>query len=82
MRSTVLPDHKDPKQAITVESEKLDFSFTNLEDIESLKMKEPRAGKRKAIIEPTDEEEDKKQQEQLAELQAEEEAKIEEQQQN
>lgn len=61
MRETVKLDHCDPKVEVTVEVEKLDFSFTNLEDVESLKMKEPRAGKWKPIIEPTDEEEDKQQ---------------------
>jgi len=45
MRVTVKLDHCDPKVEVTVEVEKLDFSFTNLEDVESLKMKEPRAGK-------------------------------------
>lgn len=49
--STVMADHKDPKVKVIVESEKLDFSFTNLQDVESLKTKEPWAGKRKPIIE-------------------------------
>ena len=52
--------HVDPKVEIKVDSDHLDFSFTKLEDVESLRMKEPRAGKRKPIEEILDEDEEKK----------------------
>lgn len=60
MRKTVHADHIDPKQKVVCTSDNLDFSFTKLEDVESLKTKEPRAGKRKPIEEFSDEEEENK----------------------
>lgn len=59
-RATVKLDHLDPKLDPIVQSESLDFSFTNLEDVDSLKQKDPRAGARKPIEEQLDEEEEKK----------------------
>lgn len=76
-RETVQPSHVDPKLGITVETGKLDFSFTKLEKIEDLKMKEPRDGKRKPIEEPTDEQ-DEANQKQLEQQKQEEEEKNEE----
>lgn len=58
MRDTVKMEHIDPKLKVTCETGKLDFSFTKLEKIEDLKMKEPRDGKRKPIEEPTDEQDE------------------------
>jgi len=44
MRETVLADHKDPKVEVIVQTNVLDFGFLAIEDVQSLKTKEPRAG--------------------------------------
>lgn len=41
LRETVKADHCDPKVEVTVEVEKLDFSFIGLLDVETLKTKDP-----------------------------------------
>jgi hypothetical protein len=56
---TLKLDHVDPKQDVTIENDSLDFSFWDLTDVVSLKKKEPRSGKRKAIHDSDNEEEDK-----------------------
>lgn len=73
MRETVLADHKDPKVQVIVETEILDFGFLGIEDIESLRSKEPRAGVRKEKEE--NEEDEEKQAEENPDKQQEEEAK-------
>lgn len=57
---TLKEDHVDPKKPLCLENQSLDFSFCDLTDVVSLKKKEPRAGKRKQIID-SDNEEEKKQ---------------------
>ena len=56
---TLKEDHVDPKLPITLENQALDFSFWDLTDIISLKKKEPRAGKRKQIVDSDNEKDDK-----------------------
>lgn len=41
MRETVLADHKDPKVEVIVQTNVLDFGFLAIEDVQSLKTKEP-----------------------------------------
>ena len=59
-RETVRADHVFPQAEIKVESEVLDFSFMKIEDIESIKRKEPWAGRRRPIPEENPEEDEKK----------------------
>ena len=59
MRETVLLDHKDPKVQVVVETNVLDFGYLNIEEIESLKTKEPWGGIRKKIEEEKEEDDEK-----------------------
>jgi len=61
MRETVLADHKDPKVEVIVQTNVLDFGFLAIEDVQSLKTKEPRAGIWKKIKEENEEDEEKQQ---------------------
>jgi len=56
---TLKLDHVDPKQPIVIENDSLDFSFCDLQDVISLKSKDPRSGKRIPPQNSENEEEEK-----------------------